>query len=223
MKKITRDRIRLTCLIGVIVLLGVVVKVNVIAQSGTDGDQRKILEQLESDVEHTVAFEARGKIIILTEPQIESEQDLLVYKSNAMRRLASLSSTSAQAAAVTFTSPLAIEEVESILGEVEIHRLRFVSKPFGGGKVSYPPATENMEPSVAQYMEEHNGANDFRLVDGYVAAEIRGTTASLQSLQKSEYVFLVDVGAVELREKYPEATIRVDDVYYRYNKYIGNW
>ncbi len=37
----------------------------------------------------------------------------------------------------------------------------------------------------------------------------------------SEYVFLVDVGAVELREKYPEATNMVDDVYYRYNKYIG--
>ncbi len=220
MEKTTRDRIRLMCLICVTVLLGVVAKANVIAQSGAGGDQIKVLEQLESDVEHTAVFERSGQVVILTESQIESEEDLLAYKSNAMRRFASLSPTDTQIAAVTFISPLAIEEVESILGKVEIRRLRFVSKPFGGGKLSYPPAAENMELSIAEHMKEHHGVNDFRLVDGYVAAEIQGTTTSLQSLQESEHVFLVDVGAVELREKYKEATIMVGDVYYRYNNFI---
>ncbi len=181
--------------------------------------QCNVLKQIESDVEQTVVFEKRGKIVILTEPRIENMEDLLAYKSQAMHRLNSLPPESFQTASVTFIGPLTIEEVEKILDGVDIRRLRFVSKPFGGGELSYPPVTGNMEQSVTKYMIEHNGIDDFRLIEGYVAAEIQGATAVLQSIQKKAHVFLVDVGAIEMHKEYREATIMVDDIYYRYEKY----
>ena len=49
--------------------------------------------------------------------------------------------------------------------------------------------------------------------------EVQGRAAALQSLQNDARVFLVDVGAVELLDQYPEASITVDDISYRYNKY----
>jgi hypothetical protein len=186
---------------------------------GVNCDQCKVLQSLQAKGENTVAFEKEGQVVILTEPRVESKNDLLAYKQNAIHRLASLSASSRHAAAVTFTGPLSLQEVEKALSEVEVQRLRYVSEPSGGGKTSYPPTTADMEQSIAAYMKEQNGSQDFRLVAGYVAAEVYGIGADLRSLQENEFVFLVDVGAVELLDKYPGAIMMVDDVYYRYKKY----
>ncbi len=189
-----------------------------------DCDECEILEFLDLGFEHTSVLRKRGRLMVVTEPRINSPQDLTAYKGNSRLRLMSLppSAGTERKAAVTFTAPLTLNEVEDLLSNVTIHRLRYVSHPRGGGKVSYPLPTDNvqhLETAITEDMREREGIRDFRLIDGFVAAEVQGHVVGLQSLQNDARVFLVDVGAVEFLDQYPGASIRVDDISYRYNKF----
>ncbi|MGH9856397.1 MAG: hypothetical protein ACRD4B_01005 [Acidobacteriota bacterium] len=179
----------------------------------------RVLKEKETDVERVTVFERNDAVIAMIEPKIESKEDLLAYKANAMSRLALGSSSSTRFAAVTFTSLLTIKEMEDLLKDTVILRLRYVSRPFGGGEMSYPSPPENIERLERSIRAGGRTPSSFQLVDGYVAADIQGTLSNLRALQHDERSFLVDVGPVEALLDHQEGKIFVRDVYYRYNKY----
>lgn len=97
-----------------------------------------------------------------------------------------------------------------------------MSAPFGGGQLSYPPVKENLESletSIQANAAQIKKLTDFKLIEGYVAAEVYGTPAILKAINRHEQVFVVDVGAVNLAQKYANAFVKVEDIYYQYNKY----
>lgn len=185
-------------------------------------DDCNILEERRSNGSQTVVWERGDQRSIFTEHNIEDWEDLVAYKEEARQRHAWASTGKQFFAAITFTSPLTSEEVEDLLKNVEVVRLRYISNPWGGGETIYPPDLErltHLEQSVGESQSELNGIEDFVLVEGFVAAKVYLHANEIQELTNDERVFLVDIGAVDLAQKYGDATVWVDDVYYEYEKY----
>jgi len=106
-----------------------------------------------------------------------------------------------------------LSEIEDLLHEVEIISLRFVDSSQAGGELQYP-----LNHSIVDALMAQDGAT----IIGFTASHIRGEARKVRRLLDSEDVFLVEAGAREYLEEFPDAQIvPLYDVAYEYTTYVG--
>lgn len=171
-------------------------------------------------------------LAVLNRPYIQSKADLDAYITRGKNRLYSLSDTTQKFfAIVTFKQPLSEKEVKDAVGDAEILSLKYVSYPQGTGEHPYP-ITETvmnrldaLEKDIKTQMALYNKVKDFKLIQGYVAVKLLGTTTNLKSIQENQKVVLVDVGPVDEAQKEKSNDMKeikvasTEDIYEEYNSY----
>ena len=155
--------------------------------------------------------------------EFSDNESLEAYRTRNIERLSMLSENEIVKAAVTFEKVLSEDEVKQVLGnEVSIIRVRIKSYPEGSGKIPFPPTQEDRDKNKIIEKTIGNKIEGFRLIDGYVSADIRGKKHELQMISENPLVFDVSIGPVELMEKHPNAIIRrITDISYDLERIRG--
>jgi len=165
-----------------------------------------------------------SQAILYTEAFVTGPGDMAAYQELLSNRLASWNAQTPVNARVTFKLPLPLDEVEDILSSADISSLRFASSPEGGGGVGYP--LDDKDWALLALMEiqlKKDMGDSFKLIEGFVAAEINAQPTTLRAIAEHPEVFVVDMGAVDLLEQYPDAIVIVgNDVAYKYETYVGS-
>jgi hypothetical protein len=155
--------------------------------------------------------------------EFTDNESLEAYRTRNIERLSMLSENEKVKAAVTFEKVLSEDEVKQVLGnEVSIMRVRIKSYPEGSGKVPFPSTQEDRDKDKIIEKAIGNKIEGFRLIDGYVSADIRGKKHELQMISENPLVFDVNIGPIELIENHPNAIIRrITDISYDLEKIRG--
>ena len=124
------------------------------------------------------------------------------------------------------TNPLVkyLPKVELVKNEdrLLISTLKFVSTQ-GGGQMSYDTLTNDeeisrLEEQIAIKEKELNGVDGYQLFKGITSVYGGIHRDSILPIQQHPYVFLADIGPVEMYEQRPESVLW-DDVYEEVEKY----
>jgi hypothetical protein len=146
------------------------------------------------------------KIIIRSFHEISDYKSFEAYRTRNIERLSTLSENEDVHAVVTFEKLLSEEEVKQALGnELKSIHVKIKSYPEGSGQVSFPHTPEDREGH--EMLEKRIGKRieGFRLIDGYVSADILGTKHEIQTIIENPLVFDVNIGPIELKKEYPDA------------------
>jgi hypothetical protein len=126
------------------------------------------------------------------------------YRARAIERIRQLSPSAVVFASVTFNRPISTNEIDHILREVSPEVLGFRSFPDGKGMIPYgnggdsiDKKLEGLEREISVHMKTLNGVDNFRILNGYVSARVRGSVADLGEILKNRNVYLVDVDGSE--------------------------
>jgi hypothetical protein len=174
--------------------------------------------------ELTAIFESHGYSFLVSEAKIDSLEALAKYRGLVAPRLEELNTDRDLFANVSFKYPLSQQEVEEILAKVKGCSLRYVSHPEGGGQLGCPVTEKDMADLLEWEadLKEHYG-EDFRILEGFTAAEVTAPPDILRGIAEDPRVFLTDVGATDLLDQFLNAvTISESDVSYQYEKYVGS-
>ncbi|MDO8633967.1 MAG: hypothetical protein Q7K34_01610 [archaeon] len=86
-----------------------------------------------------------------------------------------------------------------------------------------PLETSEREIKKKELLEQCDAYKDFKLVKGFVAADVVDSKENLLELANHQNVLFVDVGPIELLERYPNAFIKpIKDGWYEYSKIVNN-
>jgi hypothetical protein len=172
--------------------------------------------------------ESNGTQVVLTEHVITTQQELATYRDRMIDVLRNLDANTTYKAIVTFACVQSEETLREVLRPVKLIDLKYRSYPSGVGTLPADMSPETrahfaqFEAQLATHMAKTNDIHEFRLVDGFVAAQIEGRGSQLVDVSKMASVYLVDVGALGWQSTYPKAIIALpDDLYYEANELIG--
>jgi hypothetical protein len=155
-------------------------------------------------------------------PEFSDNESLEAYRTRNIERLSMLSENEEVDAVVTFEKVLSEDEVKQVFGnEEKIIHVKIRSYPEGSGRMSFPIKPEDQEKYKILEKAIGNKIEGFRLIDGYVSAEICGTKHELQMISENPLVFDVNIGPVELKKEYPNAHFCLRDIFYALEEIRG--
>ena len=154
--------------------------------------------------------------------EFTDNESLEAYRTRNIERLSMLSENEEVDAVVTFEKVLSEDEVKQVFGnEEKIIHVKIRSYPEGSGRMSFPIKPEDQEKYKILEKAIGNKIEGFRLIDGYVSAEICGTKHELQMISENPLVFDVNIGPVELKKEYPNAHFCLRDIFYALEEIRG--
>jgi bifunctional DNA-binding transcriptional regulator/antitoxin component of YhaV-PrlF toxin-antitoxin module len=218
-------------IIGCLALIFIMASISVYAIKEMPLETKEMSFELNEISEEVIEMEGERIVIekygdhhtiIRSFHEISDYKSFEAYRTRNIERLSMLSENEEVDAVVTFEKLLSEEEVKRALGnELKSIQVKIKSYPEGTGQISFPHTPEDREEH--EMMEKVIGKNieEFRLIDGYVSANICGTKHELQMISENPLVFDVNLGPVELKKEYPDAIFYFGDISYNVEKYRG--
>lgn len=182
------------------------------------------IEYRDLGTEITAIYELEGIVFLLSAHRVDDLAELVQYENIQSSRLESLHGDEPVYAQATFKFPLSLGQVEEIVGDGSIVSLRYVSFPEGGGQLPYPLTADHLD-TLGEWERdlETDKGEEFRILDGFTAAEIYATPAQLKRIMGARAVFVVDAGPTDLLSEFADAVaVSDDDVGYQYEKFVGS-
>jgi hypothetical protein len=210
--------------IGCLVLIFIMAGVSVYAIKEMPSETIETMSEIQEingDKNHIVDY--GDYTLIDSFSEFTDNESLEAYRTRNTERLSMIPENEKVKAAVTFEKVLSEDEVKQVLGnEVSIIRVRIKSYPEGSGKIPFPPTQEDRDKNKIIEKAIGNKIEGFRLIDGYVSADIRGKKHELQMISENPLVFDVSIGPVELMENHSNAIIRrITDISYDLERIRG--
>ncbi|MEA3295478.1 MAG: hypothetical protein U9P81_11055 [Euryarchaeota archaeon] len=210
-------------IIGCLALIFIMAGISVYAIKEMPLEMNEISgEVIEIEGERIVIEKYVDHTIIHSFHEISDYKSFEAYRTRNIERLSMLPENEDVDAVVTFEKMLSEDEVKQALGnELKSIHVTIKSYPEGSGQISFPHTPKGREEH--EMMEKVIGKNieGFRLIDGYVSAEICGTKHEIQMISENPLVFDVNLGPVELRNEYPNAIFIFGDIFYALEEIRG--